>query len=93
MQLPTTKKLVKVTYHYDGGDEYFVMGEDLKSFQDNIEAASTMGAIHSMQFKKFDWHISRTERSNVYESAVFWAKTLSGVLIGFVLGHFIIKFW
>ena len=55
MQLPENKTLVKVTYAYEDGSEYFLDVENTEKFERNIENASISYVMHSGTFRKLEW--------------------------------------
>jgi hypothetical protein len=53
--LPQNKKLIRVEYHYEGGDKYMIEGEDVENYKNNIEGASWMCISHGQTFKSVNW--------------------------------------
>lgn len=50
-----TNPVVKVVYGYANGSEYFVEGEALKAYFENIKEASAIYFVHGLPFKEVDW--------------------------------------
>lgn len=54
MNLPKDKKLIRVTFEYEGGDIYCLDENNSKNFNDNINATVIM-AIRGHKFAEVDW--------------------------------------
>lgn len=54
MNLPD-KKLIEVNYKYEDGTDYFIAGDDLKNYQENMKATAFM-AIRGHKFKPVNWN-------------------------------------
>jgi len=49
------KEVKRIIREYKDGSKEEIMGQDLKNFENNLNRASVMGAIHGLVFKSVKW--------------------------------------
>lgn len=53
--LPNDQEPVRVEYHYPNGDVFYIEGENLQAYRDNITSSSIHYVIHGQEFKELKW--------------------------------------
>ncbi len=62
-RLPDTKNVFEIVYRYGtpstGVREFYLGGEDVKTYMSNLGSASIMGVVHGMTFKPLAWKVRK----------------------------------
>ncbi len=62
-RLPDTKNVFEIVYRYGtpstGVREFYLEGEDVKTYMSNLGGASIMSVVHGMTFKPLAWKVRK----------------------------------
>jgi len=63
--LPDTKNIIEVIYKYEtpstGTREFYLEGEDVKKFLQQLGGASIMSVTHGMTFEPLNWKVRKVK--------------------------------
>jgi hypothetical protein len=60
MRIPDTKNIFEVIYRYKDR-EFYLAGEDVKTFLSQLGGASILSVTHGMTFKPLNWKVRKIE--------------------------------
>ena len=73
MNLPENKNPKRIVYEYSNGEQYYISGQALQSYLDNVKAASIFFVLHSNKFNDVKWKKVKTKEKQIDDTILIKA--------------------